>query len=233
MIARSRLGHDAARPLDYLPSEKVSDLGASAQSRMTAVTSFGLGLQEVEVDWIDTSEPAKQVLETASIAIRTLAGCRPDLKHRVAHIVLSVDPRWAQGRAKTQIRHAYRETLTRILEEVGLQDRCGVGVLHADGHSTWRARNSAAGPIEHLHGVFALPHPDTLRSISAHRFRKRVSDVCREAWLQRSDALSPRREETRAPNPSLVAELDLDEALRAISRQERARKRQRERGSER
>lgn len=233
MIGLSRLGHDAARPLDYLLCEKASDLGASVQSRMTAVTSFGLGFQEVEAEWIDAPAQARQVFETASIAIRALAGCRPDLKHRVAHFVLSVDPLRAQGRSKAQIRHAYLETLKQILVTVGLRDRCGVGVLHADGHSKWRARNPAAEPIEHLHAVFALPHPDTLRSISAHRLRQRVSDVCREVWRQSSDALPPRREEARAPDPSPVAELDLDETLRAISRRERARQRQRERGSER
>lgn len=227
MIARIRLGRHPAGLLAYLSRSKAEPENLDV-SRLTGVRPLGLGLEPLDDGWCETTKRREEAFETASIAIRALAACRSDLKHRVAHLVLSADPAWAQRQSRSQVRRAYLCALDQVAKKIGLDDRCGVAVLHRDGHGQARAARFDTA-IEHLHAVFALPHADTLRSIAAHQLQARTATACRSAWLRLS--LDPGGEKTTPFTPA-AGSSDLDAMLLSIARQER-RRRQRDRDVER
>jgi hypothetical protein len=230
MIARIHLGRSPSRLLSYLADAKPVDMKEDDAPRWTAVRSLGLGLDHAD-DWQDEAAATAEIFDLSTIAIRTLAAHRPDLKHRIIHLTLSVDPRWASGRSRVQVRRAYDQVLSSVRTEIGLVDRVGVAILHGDGHSNWRAHHPAR-TVEHLHAVVALPHPDTLRSISAHRLHDKAARACRDGW-QQLNASSAFADATTSAAVTSTPEPGLDDVLRSISRQERERHRQRDRGLER
>lgn len=235
MNVRIHASRDSARGLAYLVAPRSVETTVPMPPRLTAIRSLGLGLHGADAGWQTEDSSRARTFEVANAVIATLSAHRPDLKNRVVHIVLSADPAWMSTKSLSQTRRAYDDVLSHVLAEIGLHDRAGVAVLHADGHTAWRSREflEPAKITEHLHAVMALPQPESLRSIPLHRLQSRTREACRQAW--RLVGLPSTSEEAdRASAVAPIRDTHLDEVLRSIARKERERSRQpRVRGLER
>ena len=151
-----------------------------AESRIVAVRPWALGLEAaLETDWVETGTERRNVFQRSIAALKAISQTRPDLRHRVAHITLSVDPLQGLERGLVQTRRDYLHVFSSVAAATGLTQRCGVLVLHSDGHSG--VRRQVTESVEHLHAVVVLADPDTGRSIPLHAIRQRVRAVCKTA----------------------------------------------------
>lgn len=168
-----------ARYLDTPKAREPFNIGHH-DGRIVAVRPWALGLEAtLNSDWVETGDQCRHVFRRSIAALRAISRTRPDLKHRVAHITLSADPDRSRARGQIQTRRDYLHVFRAVAAATGLSERCGVLVLHNDGHS--RARRNGADPLEHLHALIVLVDPDTGRSVPLHAIRRRVGDACRIA----------------------------------------------------
>lgn len=152
----------------------------ASESRIVAVRPWALGLETtLDTDWVETGTERSEVFQRSIVALKAISRTRPDLRHRVAHITLSIDPLQSLERGLTQTRRDYLHVFRSVAAATGLTQRCGVLVLHSDGHSG--VRRQATESVEHLHAVVVLADPDTGRSIPLHTIRRRVRDACKIA----------------------------------------------------
>ncbi len=182
MIGRIYTRGSVSSLASYLDAPKSPHLpGIDApESRVVAVRPWALGLEAaLETDWVETDTERREVFRRSIAALKAISRTRPDLRHRVAHITLSVDPLQSLERGSAQTRRDYLHVFRSVAAATGLSQRCGVLVLHSDGHSG--VKRQAAEPLEHLHAIVVLADPDTGRSIPLHVIRRRVRAVCKTA----------------------------------------------------
>ncbi len=181
MIGCIYTGASVSGLASYLDAAKALDsVEQPLDSRLVAVRPWALGLEEtLSTDWIEAKTDRRTLFRKSIAALRAISRTRPDLRHRVAHITLSADPSQILMRGLEQTRRDYLQIFRAVADAVGLSDRCGVLVLHADGHTA--ARQDMSGPLEHLHAIVVLADPDTGRSIALHSIRRRVRTACRAA----------------------------------------------------
>lgn len=205
MIGRIYTRGSVSSLASYLDTPKgpaIAGIG-SPKSRIVAVRPWALGLEAtLETGWLETDTERREVFQKSVAALKAISRTRPDLRHRVAHITLSVDPLQSLQRGRGQTRRDYLHVFRSVAAATGLTQRCGILVLHSDGHSG--VRQQATEPVEHLHAVVVLADPDTGRSIPLHTIRRRVRDACRaatKAMTLEDRSLSPSNLEAQPTPP--------------------------------
>ena len=173
MIMRERRGRDAPRVLGYVLR--------SAKPRGDRETVVDVRILNSGCGAVGTVSVA-----AARAMVEAAAASRPELLHRVLHLVLAPDPSEACRTTVPDTRRQCMRTLHHAMARVGLADRVALVAFHA--------RPNEAG---HLHAVIALPHPETGRSIAQHRLRERLRAAVQEAV----DAMRIERNSPEEPSP--------------------------------
>lgn len=182
MIGRIYTRGSVSSLASYLDAPKGPHLSGIhyPEGRIVAVRPWALGLEAaIDTDWVETDAERRDVFQRSIAALKAISRTRPDLRHRVAHITLSVDPLQSLKCGSAQTRRDYLHVFRSVAAATGLSQRCGILALHSDGHSG--VKQQSAEPMEHLHAIIVLADPDTGRSIPLHAIRQRVQAVCKTA----------------------------------------------------
>lgn len=140
------------------------------------------------VSWIGTryiQTSAENAERQATAILRRLAAARSDMRYTVAHLVVSPEPNQAIERGVEQTRKDCLAVLEKVLAELGLADRPALLSFQSDGHSEWNNPQT----VEHLHCACAIPHPESLKGIPLHQFKRRSQQARLEA--ERELGLAP------------------------------------------